>query len=304
MNELKNYYKILGVQRTADQEQIKKAYRKLAIQYHPDKNKGNKQAEQKFKQISEAYSVLSDPQKKAQYDNPNARFNPFFNSSNGFGFNPNSMQDIFNSVFGGGFGSFSNFNEQPSLDLTVRIAISFEQMISGCVKKFAYNRKLNNKIVREQLELEIPKGVKSGQRFVFHGKGNTGGYLHNQTGELQVVVVVQLNNDYEIIYPNLIKTQVVTLKQIMLQQQLQIDTPHGINKIQLKNTMDNETTLRIPNCGIKYKNQTYAFMRSNNQIQQSGDLYIKLKVKNPKKLNEEQKKKMEDFFLSLNDNNF
>ena len=81
MNERKDYYKILGVQKTANDQQIKKAYRKLAIKYHPDKNKDDKQAQQKFKEISQAYSVLSDPQQKKQYDNPNVNFNPFFQSN-------------------------------------------------------------------------------------------------------------------------------------------------------------------------------------------------------------------------------
>lgn len=303
MNEQKDYYKILGVQKTANEQQIKKAYRKLAVQYHPDKNKGNKQAEQKFKQISQAYSVLSDPQKRKQYDNPHISFNPF--SGGGFGgFHENNMNDIFDSVFGGnGFG-FTGFTHNMQINnLNIRVVISFEQMINGCKKTIAYNRKLNNKTVRQQIEIQIPKGIKSGETFTFPGKGNSGGYLHNQVGDLNVIVVVQLSNEYEIMYPNLIKTQIVTLKQIMLEQTVQVKTPYGISKIQLRNTMNNDTTLRIANAGIKFKKQIQ-YYSMNNGVEQSGDLYIKLQVKNPKNLNEQQKIKMQEFFNSLNNNNF
>ena len=297
----KDYYKILGLQKTANQQEIKKAYRKLAVKYHPDKNKGDKQAQQKFKQISQAYSVLSDPQKRKQYDNPHVHFNPFGNG----GFDDQSMQDIFNSVFnggrgfGGGFDGFPGFQQQ-SVDLNVRISVTFEQMITGCKKKFAYNRRLNNKTVRQQLQIDIPQGVKSGQTFMFRGKGNSGGYLHNQVGNLNVIVVVQLSNQYQIMYPNLIKTQTVTLKQIMLEQQIQVTTPYGISKIQLRDTMSNDTTLRIQSQGIKYK-QRFGYVSNSPQV---GDLYVKLKIKNPKKLNEQQKIKMKQFFESLDQNNF
>lgn len=293
-NQLKNYYKILGVQRDATQQQIKKAYRKLAVQYHPDKNKGNKQAQQKFKQISQAYSVLSDPQKKSQYDNPHIRFNPFQNNSGFGGFNTTNMQDVFNSVFGNsGFGGFTqNFGNS---NLNVRVTISFQQMINGCTKKIAYNRKINNNIKRQQLQFKIPRGVRSGQQFTFQGRGNSGGYLHNQMGDLVVIVVVQLSNEYQVMYPNLIKTQEVTLKQVMLQEQVQIKFPHGVRTVKLRNQMNNDTTLRLAGSGIKY---------DLGSSQHSGDLYVKLKIKNPKNLNEQQKNKMKQFFESLDNSNF
>lgn len=302
MNQRKDYYKILGVQKTANDQQLKKAYRKLAIKYHPDKNKGNKQAQEKFKQISQAYSVLSDPQKRKQYDNPNVRFNPFQNNGFNSGFSSENMQDIFNSVFGnGGFGGFQTHFQNNNL--SVRVTITFDQMITGCKKKIAYNRRLNNKNVRQQLQIDIPYGVKSGQTFLYRGKGNTGGYLHSQVGDLNVIIVVQLSNEYEVMYPNLIKTQQVTLKQVMLEQQVQIKTPYGTSKIQLRNSMNNETTLRLAGSGIKYKRNFNGYYMNNNS-QQHGDLYVKLKIKNPKHLTEQQKNKMKQFFESLNQNNF
>ena len=105
----KDFYKILGVPKTATEKEIKKAYRKLAVQYHPDKNPGNKEAEEKFKECAEAYDVLSDPQKKKQYDtygtvgnrgasnvNPNDIFRDFASRFGGFGFD-----DLFGNAWGG-----------------------------------------------------------------------------------------------------------------------------------------------------------------------------------------------------------
>ena len=102
MAEKRDYYEVLGVDRNASSEEIKKAYKKMAIKYHPDKNPGNKEAEEKFKEAAEAYAVLSDADKKAKYD----RFGhagvdgagPDF--SGGFG----NLNDILNDLFGGGFG--------------------------------------------------------------------------------------------------------------------------------------------------------------------------------------------------------
>lgn len=106
MEQKRDYYEVLGVSKTATADEIKKAYRKLAIQYHPDKNPGNKEAEEKFKEAAEAYSVLSDADKRAKYDkfgHAGLGDNPGPDFSGGFG----NLNDILNEFFGGGFGGFS-----------------------------------------------------------------------------------------------------------------------------------------------------------------------------------------------------
>lgn len=137
---MSNYYEILGVNKNATDDEIKKAYRKLALKYHPDKNKDNKSVEDKLKQVNQAYSVLSDKQKRQQYDT----FGTADNHQGGFdtsgfdfsgGFNVN---DIFKDIFGGGFG---NSGESRGSDIEARISINFEDSYTGKnikipVKKF------------------------------------------------------------------------------------------------------------------------------------------------------------------------
>lgn len=141
----KNYYDILGVDKNASEKDIKTKYRKLAVKYHPDKNKGNKEAEEKFKEISEAYETLSDQNKRKLYDQQ--LNNPFGNRSGNFNSNFN-VNDIFSQFFGGG-DPFSDFNpgfsnnqkrRKENLDLKLKIYITFEESYNGCQKTIKYTR--------------------------------------------------------------------------------------------------------------------------------------------------------------------
>lgn len=134
----KDFYEILGLQKGASDEEIKKAFRKLAIKYHPDKNQGDKEAEEKFKEINEAYQVLSDPQKKAQYDQ--------FGTTdfNGGGFDPSGFDfsgfggfgDIFDSFFGGfGGGGRRRNGPQKGEDVEYAINLTFEEAMTGIEKE-------------------------------------------------------------------------------------------------------------------------------------------------------------------------
>lgn len=140
----KDYYSVLGVSKTASQDELKKAYRKLAVKYHPDKNKGDKASEEKFKEINEAYDVLKDDQKRAAYDrygSEGVQNGGFGNSGGGFGggfnFSDNfsSFSDIFEEMFGGGFsdrgGRSAAQQSQPGSDIRYDIAISLEDAYHG-----------------------------------------------------------------------------------------------------------------------------------------------------------------------------
>ena len=145
----RDYYEVLGVDRNASASDIKKAYRKLAIQYHPDKNPDNKEAEEKFKEAAEAYSVLSDPDKKARYDQ--FGFEGVSGAGGGGGFNGAGMDinDIFSMFgdifggrggFGGGFGGFGGSNAGPAKhrgsDQRVKVKLTLQEIANGVTKKF------------------------------------------------------------------------------------------------------------------------------------------------------------------------
>jgi molecular chaperone DnaJ len=151
----KDFYEVLGLQKGASDDEIKKAFRKLAIKYHPDKNQGNKEAEEKFKEINEAYQVLSDPQKKAQYDQfGTADFNgagPGAGGYSGFdggagGFDFSDLGDIFGSFFGGGFsqggGTRRNGPERGN-DMEYSINLTFEEAVFGVDKEISITRSEN-----------------------------------------------------------------------------------------------------------------------------------------------------------------
>ena len=145
----KDYYEVLGLQKGASEDEIKRAFRKLAIKYHPDKNQGNAEAEAKFKEINEAYQVLSDPEKKARYDQfGSADFDGSGFGAGGFGgFDFNDMGgfgDIFESFFGGG-GSSSRRRNGPvkGADLEYTINLTFEEAVFGVEKEITINRSEN-----------------------------------------------------------------------------------------------------------------------------------------------------------------
>ena len=150
--EKRDYYEVLGVSKTATEAEIKKAYRKLAMKYHPDYNPGDKEAEEKFKEINEAHEVLSDPEKRQRYDQYGfAGVDPNYGAGQGCGFGGGfggvDLGDIFGDIFGGGFGGFgggsarSNPNApRKGQDIRVRITLSFDEAVHGCKKNITITR--------------------------------------------------------------------------------------------------------------------------------------------------------------------
>lgn len=144
----RDYYEVLAVDKSAGEDEIKKAYRKLAMKYHPDRNPDDKEAEEKFKEINEAYEVLSDPDKKSKYDQfGHDAFDPNMGGAGfggaGFGGFEDMFGDIFGSMFGGGFsgGGASRQNvRQKGRDLRVNLTLSFEDAVFGCKKEIKIRR--------------------------------------------------------------------------------------------------------------------------------------------------------------------
>ena len=145
MADKRDYYEVLGLSKGATDDEIKKAYRRLAKQYHPDMNPGDKVAENKFKEVNEAYDVLGDPDKKAKYDQyGHAAFDPSSGFGGGgfgggFGFDGFDISDIFSNIFGGGSSRRQNGPVRGE-DIRYRLTLSFEEAVFGCKKEISYQR--------------------------------------------------------------------------------------------------------------------------------------------------------------------
>ena len=140
MAEKRDYYEVLGVSKNASEAEIKKAYRSMAKKYHPDMNPGDAEAEAKFKEVNEAYAVLSDTDKKSQYDRfGHAAFEQGGQGGYGGGFGADfgDLGDIFGSIFGGGFGGFGSSRQSRNApmrgeDVVTRVIITFEEAAFAC----------------------------------------------------------------------------------------------------------------------------------------------------------------------------
>ncbi len=212
----KDFYSVLGVSRSATADEIKKAYRKLAMKYHPDKNPNDKKAEEQFKEISEAYEILSDEKKREMYDQfgfagAGAGYagagaggpggfgggpGGFGGFQQGFG-NSEDFQDIFGDMFGdvfGGRGGGPGFRQsrrpQKGADLRYTLQISFEESALGTEKTVSFIRQKNGREETARLSVKVPAGVKPGQRLKLAGEGD-GAPQNGPSGDLYVIIQVQ-----------------------------------------------------------------------------------------------------------------
>tara|TARA_B100000749_G_scaffold122825_1_gene93925 strand:- start:175740 stop:176714 length:975 start_codon:yes stop_codon:yes gene_type:complete len=291
---VKDYYKILGVGRDATATDIKKAYRKMAVKYHPDKNPGNKNAEERFKEVTEAYQVLSDPEKKRMFDNFGTAsgpggFNPSdFAGARGrpqdFDFNWNqggpSPQDIFNDIFGDIFGGGAGRGgftprKRKGADLKYTLSLSLEEACTGTTKVISFVRQRSGKDDQARLSVAVPAGVKHQQRLKLSGEGDTpvqGG----DAGDLYVVV-------------SLLKHPLFNRNELDLLMELPISFVDAIIGKEVKiPTLQGRASLVVPpgtHAGqvFRLKGKGFPSLKSNER----GDMLVKVSIDVPKNLSKE-----------------
>ncbi len=300
----RDFYEILGVQRAANADEIKRAYRKLALKFHPDKNPGDKKAEETFKEISEAYDTLSDAEKRKSYDQfghmgAQAGFkgNPFEGFSQG-GFRPDNFgggfsgqqgtenfQDIFGDIFGDFFagGRARPGGPRPGgrprgADLRYTLTISFEEAATGTEKMISFVRQRNGAEETAKLSVTVPAGVKSGQRLKLRGEGDTPLGGTGQVGDLYVIVNIQdhpifkrVENDVHLDLP-------VSFIDAMLGMVAEIPTLTG------------RASLRVPpgtHSGQLFRLKGKGFSSIGGAA--GGDMIVRVVIDVPRDLTEEQK---------------
>jgi DnaJ-class molecular chaperone len=281
----KDYYQILGVPKSASEAEIKKAYRKLALEHHPDRNKGDKASEEKFKEVTRAYEVLSDSSKKAQYDqfghsafeagaggaagNPFAggfggqggQYRPFtYSYSNGGGFDFGGFSDpfeIFEQFFGGA-NPFGRAQRRP----VYSISIDFMEAVKGVTKRISLGGKAQT--------IKIPAGIDNNQRVRF--------------GDFDVLVEVKSDKRFNREGNDVVTEEEITFPQAALGTEINVETIDGNVKLKIPAGTQPNTVIRLSKKGIPYIN-------SSNK----GDHYVKVKITVPKNLSSQQKDLLREF---------
>ena len=295
-----DYYQLLGVKKGASEEEIKKAYRKLAMKYHPDHTKGDKAAEEKFKKISEAYAVLSDKEKRKEYDTFGAEgFRQRFSQEDIFrGFD---FGDIFREFgFGGDFfsgrgrGSGMRFNfgggspfgsqtgqqqaRMKGSDLVYELPLTLKEVANGTTKTVS----LQHQGYSEKVTVKIPKGLISGKKLRLAGKGSPSP-VGGPSGDLFIQAKVFNDPSYRAEAYDLHMDQELKLSEAVLGTSISVSTLDD-RKLSLKIPPGTRsgTKMRMPGHGLPH-------MKGNKK----GDLYVKIQVKLPRQLTDEQKKLIE-----------
>jgi curved DNA-binding protein len=294
-----NYYKILGVNKKTSDEDIKKSYRKLAMKYHPDHTKGDKNAEEKFKKISEAYAVLSDKEKRKQYDTfGSSGFHQRYSQEDifrGFDFNDILREFGFGNASpfsrGGSGARFSFGNESPfgsfgrqqqaqqkGSDLAYELPLTLQEVATGTEKTVSFQHQGQTK----KISVKIPKGMLSGKKLRLAGEGEPGPF-GGPPGDLYVQAIVLKDPVYEAEGHDLYINQDIRLSEAILGSHISVPTISGKElSLKIPPGTKHKTKMRLPGHGLP---------RMHGKKQ--GDLYVRIHVNLPKKLTKEQKKLIE-----------
>lgn len=301
----KDYYAILGVSKSAQEDEIKKTFRKLALKYHPDRNPGDKAAEEKFKEISEAYEVLSDPEKRKKYDQfgqywqqagrggwggqagPNVDFGGFdFSQYGNFDEFINELLGRFSTPGGSGrsysyrssggpgfndFGGFGNAgfgNQQPNVDREASLKLSFAEAFHGVQKRL----NLGNEII----DVRIPAGAKAGSRVRVKGKGQVSP-LNQQRGDLFLVIELEPHPFFQFEGDNLVCEVPLAPDEAVLGASIEVPTPDGLVTMKVPPGVKSGQSLRLRGKGWIIPKQG------------RGDQLVKLVITPPKQLSAKER---------------
>lgn len=285
--DYKDYYKILGVNRKANEEDIRKAYRKLAMQYHPDRNPNDKQAEERFKEINEAYQVLSDSKKRAHYDRLGSDYSTWQRRGapgdfdwgrygGGFPSGTGTRVDIedMDEMFGGGFSDFFRTifgigNAQASQGYQQELDISLEEAYRGTTRLLQSNGR--------EKQVRIPAGVRTGSRVRVPGAGPNG-------LDLYLIVNVQDDKRFERRGNDLHTTASVNVFTAILGGEAEVETLDGKIKLNIPAGTQPEQVFRLAGRGVPN-------VKNSNE---KGDLFVRLKVSVPKYLSSKQRELLDE----------
>ncbi|MFC2021055.1 DnaJ C-terminal domain-containing protein [Chloroflexota bacterium] len=316
----KDYYNLLGVKRDASEQEIKRAYRKLARKHHPDVNPGDKSAEAKFKEINEAHEVLSDKEKRKKYDQFGDQWqhadqfagargqrttSGSFGGAQSFRFDDGDLGSLFGNLFGGARTGTYGRRTQPrrGQDLEYPLEVTLEEAYHGASRilnmqseqacpSCSGSGRIQNAICSvcrgsgatagtKQLEVKIPPGVKNGSRVRIAGKGEPG-YAGGNSGDLYLVTSVKAHRLFERKGDNLHVEIAVPLTVAVLGGEVQVPTLKGKLALKIPLETQNGSDFRLTGQGMPH-------LRGSSK----GDLLAKVKVVIPTKLSKEEKKLFE-----------
>ncbi len=296
----KDFYSVLEVTRSASADELKRSYRKLAMKYHPDKNQGNKKAEEKFKEITEAYEVLSDPKKRDLYDQfgtsgvqqgPGAggagEFGGF--STKGFPGGTEGFGDIFGDLFGDLFGAGrpggahqGKQHPQRGADLRYTLNVSMEEAATGVERTISFIRNRNNREENTKLSVKVPAGVGQDQRLKLANEGD-GSLNGGSNGDLYVIVNVQKHSLFQREEDDVILELPVTYTDAILGATVEVPT------------LTNTVSLKIPagtHSGQVFRLKGKGFPKMGGFG--AGDMLVKIVVDVPVHLSSKQKNLVEE----------
>ncbi len=296
----KDYYELLGVSKSATEEEIKKAYRKLALKYHPDRNPGNKEAEEKFKLINEAYAVLSDKEKRKEYDTFGMNgFQQRYTEEDIFrNFNVGDLfkdfgfggSDIFSIIFGRpqgktgrqraqtwDFGDYITREQQAprNLDLNYELEISFMDAIRGGEKRIAFSTPQGT----EEINVKIPKGISTGKKLRLKGKGQKDPRT-GRRGDLYITIKVGDHPVFRRVGNDIYITKEIKVTDAILGTTVEVPSIHGPKRVTIP---PGAKRVRLKGLGVPD-------LEKGGQ----GDQYVEVTIEIPKRLTERQRALLEE----------